>query len=72
MKVAERGVYDPETITMLRETLDAAWGALSPEQRARSTKSRMALCLLGLAAAGERDPLRLRSRAVMDIVAGAQ
>ena len=70
MKVSERGAYDPETITLLRSVLDAAWDALPVEQRARTTKSRMALCLLKLAARGERDPHRLRSRAVMDVVAG--
>jgi hypothetical protein len=69
MKVSERGAYDPETITLLRSVLDAAWDALPPEQRATSTKSRMASCLLSLAARGERDPIRLRSRAVMDVVA---
>jgi hypothetical protein len=65
-----QGAFDPETITLLREVLDAAWDALPAEQRARTTKSRMALCLLELAARGERDPIRLRSRAAMDIAAG--
>jgi hypothetical protein len=69
MKVAEGAAYDPETITLLRSVLDAAWDALPPEQRATTTKSRMASCLLRLAARGERDPMLLRRRAVMDVVA---
>jgi hypothetical protein len=69
MKVSERGAYDPETIDLLRSILDAAWDALPPEQQARTTKSMMALSLLSLAARGERDPIRLRSRAVMAVVA---
>jgi hypothetical protein len=44
--VSESGSYDPETIALLRNVLDAAWHSLSPEYQARTTKSHLA----------ERDP----------------
>src|SRR5271169_5988632 len=36
------GSYDPETITLLRSVLDAAWNSLSPAQQARISKSVLA------------------------------
>ena len=67
----EKAAYDPETLQLLRSALDAAWEALSPERRARTSKSELAARLLHLAAQGERDPLRLRSRATIGAVVPA-
>jgi hypothetical protein len=62
------GSYDPETITLLRSVLDATWNSLSPAQQARTSKSQLAQRLLKLAARGERDPARLRVRAIVEVV----
>jgi hypothetical protein len=62
------GAYDPETLTLLRTALDAAWEALPPERHLQTTKSELAARLLHLAAQGERDPDRLRARVLMGAV----
>ena len=59
------GSFDPETIVLLRAALDEAREALSPEQQARMGKSVLAERILKLAAQGERDPIRLRTGALL-------
>ena len=61
------GSYDPETITLLRSVLDAAWNSLSPTQQAHISKSVLADRVLKLAARGERDPARLRV-AIVEVI----
>jgi hypothetical protein len=56
--------FDIETLTILRTVLDEAWELLSPEQQAQTTKSLVATRLIEAAAAGERDPGRLRDAAL--------
>jgi hypothetical protein len=60
--------YDPNTIEMLRETLEAAWTSLTPEQRARTSRLAIAERMLRLAEKGERDPVRLRAGATTERV----
>ena len=60
--------FDPETVTLLRETLDAAWSCLSPELRATMQKTALAERILKSAARGERDRKRLRA-AALDLAA---
>jgi len=60
--------FDPETVTLLRETLDDAWASLRPQQRAAMQKSALAECLLKSAAQGERSPSRLRDAALSGLV----
>jgi hypothetical protein len=60
--------YDRETVELLRTVLDQAWDALLPHYREQISKSHMAECVLRHAAAGERHPARLRSRAIADAV----
>jgi hypothetical protein len=60
--------YDQETVELLRTALDQAWDELSPHYRDQISKSHMAECVLRHAAAGERHPARLRSRAIADAV----
>ena len=56
---------DPETVTLLRETLDDAWSCLRPEQQATMQKTALAVRILKSAAAqGERDRERLRDAAL--------
>jgi hypothetical protein len=63
--------FDIETLTVLRTALDEAWELLSPVQQARTTKSLVATRLLEAAAAGERDPGRLRDAAINGVAATA-
>ncbi len=61
--------FDPETVALLKETLEDAWAALRPEQQATMQKTALAERILKSAADGERDRKRLRDAALMDIVA---
>jgi hypothetical protein len=60
--------FDPETVALLRETLDDAWASLRPEQQATMQKTALAERMLKSAARGERDPDRLRD-AALDLAA---
>jgi hypothetical protein len=60
--------FDPETVTLLRETLDDAWACLSPELQATMQKTALAERILKSAARGERDRKRLRD-AALDLAA---
>lgn len=60
--------FDPDTIGLLRRTLDQCWLELPPSQRAHTSKTLLAQRILA-AADGERDPLRLRSAALKLLVA---
>ena len=60
--------FDPETVALLRETLDDAWACLSPELQATMQKSALAERILKSAARGERDRNRLRD-AALDLAA---
>jgi hypothetical protein len=57
------GAFSPETLKLLQSVLDDAWESLTPEKRARTTKSLVASRILEVAAAGERNPVRLRAAA---------
>ena len=69
--MGEGSVFTPETVKLLRDALDDAWAALRPEERARASKTMLAARLLEVAAAGERDPARLRSEALSAVVTSA-
>jgi hypothetical protein len=56
--------FDPETVALLRTTLDRAWDSLPAGQQAVTSRSILAERILRAAAEGERDPDRLRARAV--------
>ena len=61
--------FDPETVALLKETLEDAWAALRPEQQATMQKTALAERILKSAADGERDRKRLRDAALMDLAA---
>jgi hypothetical protein len=69
MQTAEGGAFDPETIELLRNILEETWGSLRPEEQAQSSRSLIAERILKMAATGERDPIRLRTRALTEVVA---
>jgi hypothetical protein len=60
--------FDPETVAILRETLDDAWASLRPEQQATMQKTALAERMLKSAAQGERDRERLFD-AALDLAA---
>jgi hypothetical protein len=68
MEQPEHGPFDLETLKLLREVLDEAWERLSPIQRARIQKSDIALHILRHALGGERDPAKLWSAAVTEVI----
>jgi len=72
MQTAEGGAFDPETIELLRNILEEAWGSLRPEEQVQSSRSLIAERILKMAATGERDPMRLRTRALTEVVASPQ
>jgi len=61
----QRASFDPETLSLLRQTLDDAWKSLTPVQRATTSRTVLAERILKLAAKGERNPERLRDEALM-------
>ncbi|MGC2824381.1 MAG: hypothetical protein WA322_09125 [Pseudolabrys sp.] len=61
--------FDPETVAILRETLDDAWASLGPEQQAAMQKTALAERMLKSAAHGERDRERLRDAALTALAA---
>jgi hypothetical protein len=65
MQQVENRCYDPETIETLRVALDEAWESLPPAKQALTSRTDLAERILALAAIGERDPIRLRSGALV-------
>jgi hypothetical protein len=60
----EPAYFDIETISVLKETLEDAWGCLRPEQRINMSRSLLAERILHAAATGERDRGRLLDAAL--------
>ena len=58
----------PQALKLLQTILDEAWESLRPGERARTSKTQVAVRILKAAATGERDPIRLRIEAVTGIV----
>jgi hypothetical protein len=56
--------FDPETVALLRTTLERAWDSLPAGQQAVTSRSILAERILKAAAEGERDPDRLRAKAI--------
>jgi hypothetical protein len=69
--MSKGAVYTPETVKLLRDALEDARAALRPDERARASKTMLAIRLLEVAAEGERDPARLRSEALSTVVTSA-
>jgi len=65
LMAAEARYFRPETVRDMQVALDLAWGSLSPEQQAQSSKTAVAKRILDAAEAGERSPARLLMLALM-------
>jgi hypothetical protein len=65
-------VFDPETIELLRSSLDDAWSKLTPGQQATTSKSALAARILEAAAEGVRDPALLQLHASLAVNACAR
>lgn len=59
--------FDPETIALMRKVFEDACSRIPP--RRPVARSILAERILKAAANGERDPVRLRTRALIDVVA---
>jgi hypothetical protein len=57
--------YDPEMIEMMKTALEKAWASLPESRQSAALKSELAQRILTAAASGERDPDRLRMRALL-------
>ena len=60
--------FDPSEIAILRNALDDAVAHLPAERRTSVSKAHLAERILQCAAKGERDPVRLRTAALIEIV----
>jgi hypothetical protein len=61
--------YDPETLAILEAAFDEAWALLKINSDELVTREALARCLLVLASSGERDRVRLRNGALLELSA---
>ena len=57
-----------ETLNLLQSVLDETWDSLRPEEKARTNRIEIEKRILEVVEMGERDPFRLRIRAVAGVV----
>ncbi len=57
-----------ETLNLLQSLVDETWESLRPDERVRTNRMEIGQRLLEVFKTGERDPVRLRARAVAGIV----
>jgi len=67
-KVKLNAVFDPETVQLMKASLEDAWDMLGPIEQAKTNKQVLAARILRAAAQGERDAIRLRTRALVQAV----
>ena len=60
-----------ETLHLLQSVLDETRESLRPDERMRTNRTEMGRRILEVVKTGERDPVRLRIRAVAGIVTSA-
>jgi hypothetical protein len=59
--------YSPDTLVLLRTALDEAWNLLPDHRRSEVRKSELAQRILRRASEGERDPIKLRTAALIEL-----
>jgi hypothetical protein len=67
MSGEQKAFFDPTTVAMLRNVLEDAWSRL-PAGQTEITRSLLAERILKAAKTGERNPTRLRARAIAEVV----
>jgi hypothetical protein len=65
MKNIQEMLFDPETIGVLKTVLEDSWASLIRHQQRVLLKTQLAERVLAASAEGERDPGRLRARAMV-------
>lgn len=68
----ERTLFNPDEIALLRTVLDEVAALLPAKKRTSETKALMAHRILLCAAKGERDPVRLRTAAILECKTGGR
>ena len=70
----DKGLFDSETLGLMRTALDHAWAALPPDRQTAETRERLAQAIVALAKQWERDPdavgavsLAERARIALDL-----
>jgi hypothetical protein len=66
--VAPGTVFQPDEIKLIKSTLDEAATMLPLAERTSAVKVKLASRILAAAAKGERDPVRLRIAALLEVV----
>jgi hypothetical protein len=67
-----RGAFDPETIAVLSAIFDEACLALPPGRHTPAMRCTLAEGILRKAGEGERDPVRLRTYALLQALSARQ
>jgi hypothetical protein len=64
--------YDAETISMLKSAFDETCAAVPAERLTQAMRASIAERILKIAGTGERDPIRLQRRALMEVASHKQ
>jgi hypothetical protein len=64
--------YDAETISMLKSAYDETCAAVPAERLNQAMRASIAERILKIAGTGERDRVRLRTRALMEVASNTQ
>jgi hypothetical protein len=66
------GLFDSETVVLMRTALDHAWSSLPPKRQTPGRKSALAAAIVRLTARGERDLVCLSRDALNTIATDAK
>jgi hypothetical protein len=67
-----QGAFDPETLTILKAVYDEVCALVPESQHTPETRTQLAARIINLATKGERDPVRLRTYALMEVTPHAK
>lgn len=66
------GAFDPETLTILKNVFDEACALVPEAEHTPDIRTNLAARIINLAIKGERDPIRLRTYALMEVTPRAK
>ncbi|MEA2977054.1 MAG: hypothetical protein QOF19_2574 [Alphaproteobacteria bacterium] len=66
------GAFDPETLSILKAVYDEACALVPEGQHTPEIRTNLAARIINLATKGERDPIRLRTYALMEVTPRAK